>query len=76
MGPLEQLIKFGATVVAIARPNSRSDDKKWSKLLSNVKGHPGTIIFPRSAAEVQLGGKITNEMIDSLSNCAGADVTT
>lgn len=69
MGPLEFLLECGATVVAIARPNSRSKPLKWSRLLDKVKKTPGTLLFPISRVQ-----KSTDDA-STLASVAGADAT-
>lgn len=46
LGPLASLLKWGATVLAVARPKPAS----WSKLISAARASAGTFLFPVRAA--------------------------
>jgi len=48
MGPLNQLLDRGATVVAIARPNSKSKPHKWQKLIAKAENSCGRLVVPLS----------------------------
>ena len=67
MGPLDILLQCGATVVAIARKNSRSKPDKWKNLLARVRDTPGKLLIPISRPQTE------SDDADSLAQIAGAD---
>ena len=46
MGPLSFLLERGATVVALARPNSARKPNKWANVLKTAKLGCGKLFFP------------------------------
>ena len=46
MGPTDFLLEHGATVVALARPASQRDPRKWERLIARSNCSPGTLIYP------------------------------
>jgi hypothetical protein len=69
MGPLDILLQCGATVVALARKNSRSKPDKWKNLLRRVVDTPGKLVIPITRAQTK------DDDIETLGNIAGADAT-
>ena len=70
LGPLDDLLRCGATVVAVARPSA----EKWRTLLATARASAGTLIFPLGPA---LGDKAAEDANDAtLCAAAGADLLT
>ena len=46
MGPYDHLLQCGATVVGLARGNSRSKPDKWGSMKRRAAASPGTLIYP------------------------------
>lgn len=69
MGPMAPLLACGATVVAIARPNSRSKPRKWQRVIEAARRSPGTLVLPLSAPQSPAASD------DALAALAGADAT-
>ena len=71
MGPLEPLLACGATVVALARANSRSKPTKWNDVIAKARASPGTLrpfeqALQLNAAESRFG-------IDPAKHCLHTD---
>jgi len=74
MGPLEPLLACGATVVALARGNSRSKPEKWQRVIAKARASPGRLVVPLSAPrDASVGDDASGD--DALAALAGADAT-
>lgn len=67
LGPLTSLLKWGATVIGVARPKA----KGWAELIAAARATSGTFVFP-----VRGGGAVAGADDAALAASAGADLMT
>ena len=51
MGPTDALLRCGATIIALARPASKRDPEKWTRLIARADLSPGTMLYPETGGE-------------------------
>jgi hypothetical protein len=75
MGPLENLLAAGATVVAIARQGNRGN--KWGNLIAKAAKSPGRLLIPVPAEDPvaeKAGADATNDLEGLIEWLVGADL--